>query len=327
MSGVADVVTVDTGAMSDSTRHDTTGEGTLDPWVADWLKANPYLSQPMGEFPAELLELTRSPVGAPPTREIAKVYDTEAASVRVRIYEHDTPPTGVVVYFHGGGFCLGGLGIMDNVAREIAYHTGAAVVSVEYRLAPENPFPAGLDDCDAVTTWALVNAPHLGASSDRVVVAGESAGGNLSATVSLRQRGSGNAPLAGQVLLYPATDRSRVYPSQEQFDGIVISLAQGKWFDASYSGGRDIARDPFVSPVYADTCKGLPPALVILGGCDMLRDEGRAYAEKLRSDGVDVEEVCYAGQPHGFMNFDFPKAADAFAEVGEWVRARFAAID
>lgn len=306
--------------MSETTTDD---EGVLDPWVRDWMAENPIMAQPLAAFPPELLELARSPVGPPTTRDVAKVADTVLAGVPVRIYEHAGRPTGLVVYFHGGGFCLGSVGMMDNVAREIAHHTGAAVISVGYRLAPEHPFPAGLEDCDAVTTWALAHAGDLGAAPERVVVAGESAGGNLAAVVSLKRRDAGRTPLAGQVLLYPKTDRVRTYPSQREFDGLVISLEMGKWFDAAYSGGRDVARDPFVSPMHADSCVGLPPALVVLGGCDMLRDEGRAYAGKMRADGVAVEDICYAGQPHGFLNFAFPAANDAFARVGKWVRARF----
>ena len=115
-------------------------------------------------------------------------------------------PTGLVVYLHGGGFCIGSIGLMDNVARELAHCAGAAVVSVEYRLAPEHPFPAGLDDCEAVTRWALANTARFGVRRDHVAVAGESAGGNLATAVALRLRGDADPPLAGQVLIYPVTD-------------------------------------------------------------------------------------------------------------------------
>jgi acetyl esterase len=301
-------------------------EGVLDPWVEEWFKANPMYANPLDELTPELLALARMPMEAPVMREIARVRDETIDGVPVRFYEHDTTPTGVVVYFHGGGFCLGSVGLMDNVAREIAHATGATVISVEYRLAPEHPFPAGFDDCTAVTRWAVAHATELGAASDRVVVAGESAGGNLAAAVSLRLRDEGDPPLAGQVLIYPTVDTDAdAHPSRAQFDGLVISLKAGKAFDDAYSGGRDVANDPYRAPLRAASLAGLPPAIVVLGGCDMLRDEGRAYTRRLRDAGVTVEEVCYAGQPHGFVNFSFPAAAEAHERIGEWTRAVLAA--
>jgi len=114
------------------------------------------------------------------------------------------------------------------------------------------------------------------------------------------------------------------YPSAEVFDGLVISRAVGAKYWAAYSGGRDLDDDQFAVPLSAASLRGLPPALVVLGGCDMLRDEGRAYAVRLRDEEVDVEEVCYSGQPHGFVNFDFPAAGLAFDRIGTWLRARLA---
>jgi acetyl esterase len=304
----------------------TDDEGVLDPWVEEWLAANPIIrNPPLDDLSPELLALARAPLGAPPTREIARVRDEVIAGVPVRVYEHDQAPTGLVVYFHGGGFCIGSVGLMDNVARELAHCTGAAVISVDYRLAPEHPFPAGLDDCEAVTRWALAHAAELGASPDRVVVAGESAGGNLAAVVALRLRGAVDPPLAGQVLMYPVVDRAGAYPSREQFDGIVISARMGKAFHDAYTSGRPLDRDPFVSPLHAGTLAGLPPAIVVLAGCDMLRDEGRAYARRLHDDGVAAEEVRCAGQPHGFLNFGFPAAGHAYERIGTFVRGRFGA--
>jgi len=297
---------------------------TLDPWVAEWFAANPMFGQPFEELSPELLALARSPQGAPPVREIAHVHDETVAGVPVRVYRPAAPPTGVVVYFHGGGFCIGSIGLMDNVARELAHCTGAAVVSVEYRLAPEHPFPAGLDDCEAVTRWALEHAGELGGTPERVAVAGESAGGNLSAAVALRRRGAGGAPLAAQVLIYPAVDDAHAaYESRASFDGIVISTKQRHLFHDAYTAGGD-GRDPFVAPLYAETLAGLPPAIVVVGGCDPLRDEGLRYAQRLRAEGVPVEELCCEGQPHGFLNFGFPAADDAYARIGPFVRAAFA---
>lgn len=216
---------------------------------------------------------------------------------------------------------------MDNVAREIAHATGTTVISVEYRLAPEHPYPAGLDDCEAVTHWALANAPKYAAPAGAVVLAGESAGGNLAAAVALRLRDSDAAqrPL-GQILVYPVLDtHDSPHPSRKEFYGLVVSERMSEWFWASYGGGRDIDRDPFAVPLHADSLAGLPPALVILGGCDPLRDEGRAYVHRLRQAGVETEEVCYPDQPHGFVNMGFPAAEGAFDTISRWTRSLLAA--
>jgi acetyl esterase len=302
----------------------TDNEAGLDPWVAEWFAANPMFGTPLPDLSPEVLELARSPIGAPPTREIGRVTDNVVAGVPVRIYANDAAPTGVVVYFHGGGFCIGSIGLMDHVARELAHCSGATVVSVEYRLAPEHPYPAGLDDCEAVTRWALANTARLGADPTRVAVAGESAGGNLSAAVALRLRDAPDAPLAAQVLIYPVVDgKDAPYPSRTEFDGIVINAKNRKMYHDAYAGGSDIDHDPFALPIQAGSLTGLPPAIVVVGGCDPLRDEGRAYAQRLRDDDVVVEELCCAGQPHGFVNFGFPAATEAFARVGVFLRQAF----
>ncbi len=295
-------------------------EGVLDPWVEKWMAENPMMANPLDEFTPEILELARGPVGAPPAREIAHIDDEWVGKVPVRIYRPEGQPTGVLVYFHGGGFVLGSIGLMDNVARELAYASGTVVISVEYRLAPENPYPAGLDDCVAVTRWAMANTRGFGVPAGAVAVAGESAGGNLAAAVSLKLRDEGDGALAGQVLIYPATAGSRTTQSRKRFDGLVINLKASDYFWSSYAAGRDLDSDPYAAPLSAPSFISLPPALVILGGCDMLRDEGRQYAAFLRSGGVPVEEVCYPGQPHGFVNFEFPAAAEAFELTGRWLR-------
>ena len=299
-------------------------EGVLDPLVAEWIAANPMYAAPLEDFTPEILELARGPVGGPPTREIADVVDDTVGAVPVRFYRHAEVPTGLVVYFHGGGHVMGSIGIMDNVAREIAHASGAAVISVEYRLAPEHPFPEGLDDCEAVARWALAHAADFDTAPDLVTVAGESAGGNLSAAVALRLRDAGITSLAGQALLYPGVAAGAEFPSEVEFDGLIRSRKAAELNWQAYAGGRDISRDPYAAPLYAETLAGLPPALVVLGGCDMLRDEGRAYAARLRDDGVDVTEVCFAGQPHGFLNLNLPAAATAYEQIGSWLRAIFA---
>ena len=300
-------------------------EGVLDPWVAEWMAANPERTAPTAELDPELLELARGDYGPQLTQEIDHVVDDRVGEVPIRIYRNEGPPTGLVVYFHGGGHVMGSIGVMDGVAREIAHASGAVVVSVGYRLAPEDPYPAAVDDCTAVTSWALASCGRFGLPPSAVAVAGESAGGNMAAVVALRLRDAGGAVPVGQVLIYPAVSGSRTLPSREEFSGLVISLEAGDAFWAAYSGGRDLDEDPYAAPLYAPSLVGLPPALVILGGCDMLRDEGRAYAGRLRADGVAVEEVCYPGQPHGFVNFGFPAAAAAFEVTGGWLRRTFAA--
>ena len=300
-------------------------EGVLDPRVTEFFAANPMMGQPFEDFSPEMLALARGPVGAPPSRAIARVTDDAVDGIPVRIYQHDEAPDGLVVYFHGGGHCIGSIGLMDNVARELAHCSHATVVSVEYRLAPEHPYPAGLDDCETVTRWAFANASELGASPSRVAVAGESAGGNLSAAVTLRLRSRVDVALAGQVLIYPGVDgNSWTHPSRTEFEGLVLTRRSSDAYWEHYTGGRDLSDDPFVAPLRAPSLADLPPALVVLGGCDLLRDEGRLYAGRLRDAGVDVEEVCFAGQPHGFVNFQLPAAAEAFERIGAWLRAVFA---
>jgi acetyl esterase len=156
------------------------------------------------------------------------------------------------------------------------------------------------------------------------VVAGESAGGNLAAAVALRRRDAGGPQPVGQVLIYPSTGGTQDFPSRKEFSGLVISEKAGDAYWTAYSGGNDISQEPYAAPLRAPSLAGLPPALVVLGGCDMLRDEGRAYAQRMEAEGVDVTEVCYVGQPHGFVNFDWPAAVPAHEEIGRFVRAAFA---
>jgi acetyl esterase len=299
-------------------------EGVLDPRVVEWFEANPFSAQVFDDFSPEMLALARGSAVAPPTRDLAEVTDDVVDGIPVRIYRNVAPPAGLIVYFHGGGFCIGSIGLMDNVARELAHVANATVVSVEYRLAPEHPFPAGLDDCEAVTRWALAHAAELGVSPGSVVVAGESAGGTMATAVALRLRGSSEVPLAGQVLMYPGVDgNSRAHRSREEFDGIVLTRAVMDAYWDRYSAGRDLSRDPFAVPLQAPSLADLPPAMVVLGGSDLLRDEGRLYAGRLREAGVPVEEICFAGQPHGFINFQVPAAEDAFEQIGAWLAAAF----
>jgi acetyl esterase len=261
----------------------------------------------------------------PPDGTLRSVTDDEVAGVPVRIYEQQGTATALVVYYHGGGFTVGSRTLMDNIARGIANASGAVAISVEYRLAPEDPFPAGLDDCEAVTRWAIANSARFGVSPDRIFIAGESAGGNLTAAMTLRFQGDPAAKLAGQILIYPVVaDSAAEFTSRTEFaptppggdSGAMTALLD------VYTGGPGLDRDPFVSPLNAESHAGLPPALLIVGDRDFLYDEGLAYADRLRAAGVKTEHIVYPGQPHGFMNLtgDMDAADDAFGKIGNWMR-------
>ena len=183
----------------------TDDEGVLDPWVEEYFEANPERTAVFDTLDPEILELARGDFSLPSDVEIEQIDDAEVNGIPIRIYRHEEPPTGLVVYFHGGGMVIGSIGIMDNVARQLCNASGAVVISVGYRLAPENPYPAGLEDCETVTRWAIANASTFGVPESKVAIAGESAGGNLSAALALRLRDTGGPTVAGQVLIYPRT--------------------------------------------------------------------------------------------------------------------------
>jgi acetyl esterase len=251
-------------------------EGVLDPWAAEWLRENAALVEPAAEYNKEYLDASRVDFSPFPTKPMAKTTDELIGGVPVRIYEHDHRPAGLLVYFHGGGFCGGSIALTEVIATELAHSGDVAEISVGYRLAPEDPFPAGLDDCTAVTRWALTNSARFGVPPTRVVVAGESAGGNLAAAVSLRLRDEPPAGLAGQLLIYPVLDEpSASYPSRVDCETMMLRRSGIERAWAMYTAGRDLSRDQLAFPMQAASLTGLPPALVIVGGCDVLRPRVR----------------------------------------------------
>ena len=223
--------------------------------------------------------------------------------IPVRVYTPDAPaPRPVVAWFHGGGHVIGDLDCYDAVCRDLAAESGAVVVSVDYRLAPEHRFPAAVDDCYAATQWIADHADELGADAGRLAVAGESAGGNLAAVVPLLARERRGPAIAFQALIYPATDLTRSHPSvDENGEGYLLTAKGMEWFNDHYLGPGGDPKDPMASPLFADNLSGLPPALVVTAEYDPLRDEGEAYAERLREAGVPVELRRYDGQIHGFV--------------------------
>lgn len=227
-----------------------------------------------------------------------------AGDVRVRIY---TPPSHgeplpILVYLHGGGFVVGSLDSHDGVCRAIASRAGIVVVSVDYRLAPEHPFPCGLEDAVAVTRWVIEHAASFMGDPRRVAVGGDSAGGNLATGVAITCKDDPTPP-AFQLLIYPATDASNSMPSHREFgDGFFLTRESIAWFVKSYLQNPKDGEHPRASPLFANDLEGACPALLITAGFDPLRDEGRAYAKRLREAGVEVELREYEGAIHGFVS-------------------------
>ncbi len=225
-----------------------------------------------------------------------------AGEIPIRVY---TPagegPKPVIVYFHGGGWVIGELDTVDNPLRRIANRTGAVVVSVDYRLAPEHVYPAAFDDCYAATAWVAEHAAELGGDPERVAVCGDSAGGNLAAAVAIAARDRQGPRLAAQLLIYPVTDFDFTTESYRQNgEGYLLTKGSMQWFWAHYLGAQDLGKDPYACPARADDLAGLPPAFVATAEFDPLRDEGEAYAANLRIAGVDVTAKRYDGMLHGF---------------------------
>ncbi len=243
-----------------------------------------------------------------------------------RIFWPKDPPDGalpLVVFLHGGGFVIGSSRVYARVTGHLANAAGAVVVSLDYRLAPEHPFPAAVEDAFAATKWAADTARKLGADPARLVVAGDSAGGNLAAVTALLARDAGSPTLAGQVLLYPVTDMASVRPSFEAYgEGLFLERETMRWFAGAYVPDPTSRADWRVSPLRAPDHRGLPPAYVLTAGLDPLRDEGEAYAKKLAAAGVAVTRRRWEGLIHGFLNMGgvAPEARAALDDIAAWVR-------
>jgi acetyl esterase len=262
----------------------------------------------------------RLPAGAPVSWVVGKVprdldisvvwFPTRDGSQRqARVYRPagTRPSQGwpVVCYFHGGGFVLGSIVQSDPICAHLASAIPALVVSIDYRLAPEHPAPAGIDDCVDALHWLAQDAAEFGADPTRLAVAGDSAGATLSTLAAIRLRDEGGPRLAHQALIYPATDLSQTFPSiREHAHAPVLDKAALDAFLVHYLGGSGIAADdPRVSPYFTPDLTGLPPALVQTADLDPLRDEGLAYADRLSAAGVPVRVTNYLGTVHGFLSF------------------------
>lgn len=232
---------------------------------------------------------------------IGEVRDLRVAGLPARLYTPSLARGPLLVFFHGGGFMYGDLESHDAACRFLAERSGVRVLAVDYRLGPEQPFPAAYDDAVAAYRWVVEHAGELGADPDRLAVGGDSAGGNLAAVVAIEAARAG-WPLALQLLIYPVTDAERETASAASFQtGFYLTTAFMDLAHASYVADSD-PRDPRISPAYAELPAGLAPAYVVTAGFDPLRDEGEAYAALLEKAGVEVELRRFGDQIHGFFN-------------------------
>jgi len=263
--------------------------------------------------------VTADPVGHVEDQTI----ESSGQPLKLRIYrpESASGPLPVIVFFHGGGWVFGSLDSHDGLCRRLCRLTGCGVISVDYRLAPENPFPAAVDDAEAVVRWAAANAASLGFDAARMAVCGDSAGANLATVAARRLRGA--VPIAVQILWYPVTSFFMETPSYlENSEGYFLTRNEMEWFTAQYLRTREDGRNPDAAPLFADHLTEMPPTYLMTAGYDPLRDDGRAYAKRLIDAGVRVHFVERGGLIHGFMRRldDFRAATDVLREVAHFLR-------
>ncbi|AFC30600.1 lipase/esterase [Paenibacillus mucilaginosus 3016] len=268
---------------------------------------------PLHELPVvKAREIYRSALAASP-EEVYKIENRlipgPSGEITVRIYTPEGEgPFPVIVYFHGGGWVVGDLDTVDVLCRKLVNGVNCVVVSVDYRLAPEHKFPSASDDAYAAVVWAAKNASSIRADSNRIAVGGDSAGGNLAAVVTLMARDRGFPSLVYQMLVCPVTNYSFETDSyRDNADGYGLTTSTMRWYWNHYLANERDGKNPYASPLLAADLSGLPPALVITAEFDPLRDDGEAYAERLKAAGIPVEVNRYDGMVHGFFH-----ATDAF---------------
>ena len=310
---------------------------TLDPDAAAVFKAFQEAGRPPYETvtPAEARELYLKGrvVTNPEPPELKSVQPlaipSPAGPIAARIYTpmrlrkaNDLAPC--LVFFHGGGWVIGDLDSHDVACRKLADEGQLIVISVDYRLAPEHKFPAAVDDAIASTKWIAENSRRLGIDASRLMVGGDSAGGNLAAVVAISARDGNGPAIAGQVLIYPAIDFALTHPSHSEPEtSILLTHSVIRWFRDHYLNGAADVHDWRASPARAKTLIGLPPAYVLTAGADPLRDEGDEYAKRLKEAGVPVTYRTFPGQFHGFFTMGklLQQANVAAGEIGIWLRA------
>jgi acetyl esterase len=309
---------------------------TLDPQAQRVIEAIAALNlKPTEEStPEEARESLRSRTAAlGPVEDVAAVADhrvpVAGGEITVRLYSPGgRGPHPALVYYHGGGWVIGDLYTHDGLCRSLTNAARCAVLSVDYRLAPEWKYPVPVDDSYAALRWVVANAARLGVDPGRVAVGGDSAGGNLATVMALMARERGGPALVHQVLIYPATDHDLDTPSYgENATGYLLTREGMRWFWNHYLAHEAQGREPYASPLRAPSLAGLPPALVITAEHDPLCDEGEAYAARLRDAGVPVTLTRYTGMIHGFVRMTriLDKARTALDEIAGSLQKAFAA--
>jgi acetyl esterase len=279
----------------------------LDPQAKDFLENLRRTRMPgLERLPLPLARATFATVIplAGPREEVARVEDRSIpGNLSIRIYTpKGSGPRPALIYFHGGGWVFGSLDTIDNPCRQLANASGCTVISVGYRLAPEHKFPIPVEDSYWATRYIAEHAADFDVDPAKIAVGGDSAGGNLAAAVTLLARDRGGPSLAFQLLIYPATDAALDTPSHREFaKGFALTRVEIQWFLRQYLVRPEDGLLPLVSPLKAKSLRGLPPACVITAEFDPLRDEGEAYAARLRTSSVPAETRRFDGMIHGFF--------------------------
>jgi acetyl esterase len=274
---------------------------------------------------ADVADARSVPIGHVEDRHVQR----PDGAIPIRVFtpaDAGTEPLPCILYFHGGTGVFGSVGTHDGLCRMLANASGGRVISVEYRLAPEHPFPAAIEDGAFITRWVAEHAAELRVDSRRLVVAGDSAGGTIAAVICQLAARDQGPHVALQVLLCPVTDLAFESESRREFaNGYFIERSTLDWAKSVYCAGAEL-RDPRVSPLHAATLAGLPPAHIHTAEFDPMRDEGRAYADALTAAGVDVRYTCHPGLIHHFycMAGAIPQARAVVSSIGAEIRATLA---